>query len=102
MTNRRLKFVNATGFVLIDGNQAESWFITVAQPSRVQFRNIIAGRLYTLLFMQQGGGDKITWPPGTNAAPVNLAMESITVQTFIGSAAALVNPIAPATYVVRP
>lgn len=87
MTSRRTKRIVSTGRILIDGYQAESWFISLAQPSTVEFMNLVGGRLYCLLFVQSGG-NTVTWPANVNAAALDPRSKTISVQTFFANGSA--------------
>ena len=87
MTPRRTQRVVSTGRIVIDGYKAESWFISLVQPSTVEFTNLVGGRLYCLLFVQSGG-NTVTWPAGINAAPLDLRGKTVSVQAFIADGSA--------------
>ena len=84
---RRTKRIVSTGRILIDGYQAESWLISLTQPSTVAFTNLVGGRLYCLLFVQSGG-NTVAWPANVNAAALDLRAGTVSVQTFFANGSA--------------
>lgn len=62
--------------------------------------NMKPGNLYTFIIIQDGtGGHTFTWPPGVyNAAPIDSAPNSITIQTFVANGFGNLYAIGPGTY----
>jgi len=84
--SRPFQNLNSTGSMVFDGLAAVCWFIhmstTVAHPRVI---NISPGQLYTFIFTQDGvGNHPMMWPDNcVNAAPIDPAPNSLTVQNFI-------------------
>jgi hypothetical protein len=101
MTNRKLKRMVTTGDVIIDGYQADTWFISLTRNVNLNFKHMVAGRLYTILLIQTG--DKlVNWPANVNAASLDPRKGSISVQTFFASDPATCQSISAMTYMEKP
>lgn len=84
MTHRRLKVIVATGDIVIDGYQGETWFIVLSRDVKLSFRHLVGGRLYTLVILQSGD-KQVAWPAYANAATLDPRSGSLSVQTFFAN-----------------
>jgi len=79
--------IESGGAILFDGLQAVCWFIhmrsSITEP---RIANIAPGQLYSFVFFQDANGNHVMhWPVNcVNAAPIDSAPNTTTVQHFVG------------------
>ena len=85
--NRPFLNLESAGGLLFDGLQAVCWFIHMSSSvTAARVSNSSPGQLYTFVFTQDAkGGHVMNWPANClNAAAIDPAPNSVTVQNFIG------------------
>jgi hypothetical protein len=98
--NRPFQNLASSGTLLFDGLKAVCWFVTMnTDISSPRIINIAPGQLYTFVFAQSAtGGHVMNWPANCiNAAPIDPAPNSITVQNFVGNTGGLLYTNIPPT-----
>jgi hypothetical protein len=86
---------------MLDGLAAVCWVINMQNDVlKPRVKNISPGQLYTVIIEQDAAGNHLfTWPPVCrNAARVNPAANSTTVQNFIGFTGGLLLANIPGTW----
>jgi hypothetical protein len=86
--SRPFQTLDSAGTLTFDGLQAVCWFVHMkSDVTQARVINISPGQLYTFVFQQDNAGrHRMVWPVNCqNAAPIDLAPNSTTVQNFIGN-----------------
>jgi hypothetical protein len=100
MMNRPYLHLESSGPLLFDGLKAVCWFVHMdSNITSPRITNISPGELYTFVFTQSAtGGYVMNWPVNCiNAAPIDPAPNSTTIQSFIGDTGAMLYANLPPT-----
>ena len=102
--SRPFETLNSGSLMVFDGLEAVCWLINMqSSVTSPRITNIAPGQLYTFIFAQNAtGGHTMNWPANCqNAAPIDPAPNSTTVQNFVGSTGGILIADIPPTG-VRP
>ena len=100
MVNRPYQTLGSSGALVFDGLKAVCWFVSMTSDiSAPRVINTAPGQLYTFVFTQNDiGGHVMNWPANcTNAAPIDPAPDSTTVQNMIGDTGGVLRANIPPT-----
>jgi hypothetical protein len=97
---RPYQSLSSSGAVTFDGLKAVCWFISMTSSiTAPRMVNLAPGQLYTFVFKQDAaGGHTINWPYNClDAASIDPAPNSTTVQNFIGNTGGILSANLPPT-----